>query len=365
MSDRLCAPGADRDGFDAGRLAPYLAQRLGHGAVQIVELIRFPRGSSRETWFVSARVAAERRAAPIELVIRRDFPGGSICPMPLQREYEIYRRLQGSAVPIAEVLWYENDPEAAGVQREFYVRRRIEGDWRIPHFHDPDPRYHGLRIAAAKEHLEKLALVHRCDWRQLGFDAVHTVPDSPADCAGALIEDIEQQLSDFQIEPFPLFYEMKEWLLDQTPPQPAAIVLLKGTNGYGEEVFQQGRIVAMSDWELSRLGDPAYDWAQMQDFSADIFDGDQQIWGLQQALDYYESISGIHVRTEAVEYYRKLLTLNILMFCHHSAVPVCDQRDLMARLCWPATEVVYRTQRNMIAALGLTTPAARVPGQMG
>ena len=44
----------------------------------------------------------------------------------------------------------------------------------------------------------------------------------------------------------------------------------KGTNGYGEEIFRDGRLVAMSDWELARIGDPAYDWAQIQGFVCDV-----------------------------------------------------------------------------------------------
>ena len=40
--------------------------------------------------------------------------------------------------------------------------------------------------------------------------------------------------------------------------------LLKGNNGIGEEIWPDGRIVALSDWELATIGDPALDWAFSQ-----------------------------------------------------------------------------------------------------
>ncbi len=216
-----------------------------------------------------------------------------------------------------------------------------------------------------REHVRKLALIHTCGWRALGFGDVFPVPDSPEDCPRTIIDSVEQDLAAFQIEPFPLFLEAREWLLDNPPSPAPRISLLKGTNGYGEEIFRDGEIVAMSDWELARLGDPAYDWAQLQDFAADVVVDGTLVWGLQPALDYYEEISGIHVEAASVAYYRKLYSLVMVMFCHNAAIPVVRGTDLMARLCWPSTEVLYRGQRMMAAMIGTGRPLPRVPGQLG
>jgi len=205
------------DGLTADYLERYLPQRLGCESVTVTELIKFPRGSSRETWFAVLDTVSGSDRQTQKLVFRRNFPGGSVCPMPLRTEYEVYARLQRSAVPVAEVLWYEDDAGALEGQREFYVRRHIEGSWEIPHLHDPDPQYNQMRIDIAKEHIGKLALIHQCDWRALGFGDLFDVPPSKADSARTVIDSIERQLAEFQIEPFPLFHEAREWLLDNEP----------------------------------------------------------------------------------------------------------------------------------------------------
>ncbi|MBI1179427.1 MAG: phosphotransferase [Alphaproteobacteria bacterium] len=353
------------DDLSTGFLERYLPARLGCGAVAVTGIVKFPRGSSRETWFVDCDLRRGAARETQQLVFRRDFPGGSVCPMPLRTEFDIYDRLKGSAVPVAEVLWYEDDPGLLEGQRPFYVRRHIEGDWQIPHFQDPDPRYDRLRIELGREHVRKLALIHTCDWQALGFGELFQVPASTRVCHEAIIESVERELAAFQIEPFPLFLEAKEWLLDNPPAPASRISLLKGTNGYGEEIFADGRIVAMSDWELARLGDPAYDWAQLQDFAADVVIDGELVWGLQPALDYYEEISGIRVDPASVQYYRMLYSLIMMMFCHNAAIPVVRGTDLMARLCWPSTEVLYRAQCMMAAMVGVGQPPARVPGQLG
>ena len=75
----------------------------------------------------------------------------------------MYEQLGHTAVPVARVLWWEDDP--AWAARPFYVREHVEGSWDISHYRDPDPRYDELRIEVSKEHARNLALVHQVDWR--------------------------------------------------------------------------------------------------------------------------------------------------------------------------------------------------------
>jgi len=351
----------DSDGLQRDFLERYLPRQFACDGVHVNEIIKFPRGSSRETWFVDCTLVKGSAREPQALVIRRDFPGGSVCPMPLRTEFEIYHRLQNSNVPVARTLWFEDDPQLLEGNREFYLREQVQGSWEIPHILDPDPQFADLRIAYAKEHIRNLALVHTCDWAGLGFGAIMDVPESAEACARSIIDSFERELSAFQIEPFPILAEAREWLLDHAPASAPRIALLKGTNGYGEEIFRDGKLVAMSDWELARIGDPAYDWAQMQDFAADIVVDGSKVWGLEQALAFYEAQCGIHIELAAVDYYRRLYSLIGMTFCHNAAIPVTRGTDLMARLCWPATEVLYRMKRTMAQTIGIAEPAA-APG---
>src|SRR4030095_16250119 len=108
-----------------------------------------------------------------------------------------------TAVPVARVLWWEDDP--AWAARPFYVRENLEGSWDIPHYRDPDPRYDELRIEVSKEHARKLALIHQVDWRAGGFDAKLPVPESATHAARDFIDNIAAQLESFRLEPIPLF----------------------------------------------------------------------------------------------------------------------------------------------------------------
>ena len=53
--------------------------------------------------------------------------------------------------------------------------------------------------------------------------------------------------------------EATYWLEEGIPPARTRLGLLKGNNGIGEEIWRDGRIVAMSDWELATIGDPSFD----------------------------------------------------------------------------------------------------------
>lgn len=331
-------------------LAVYLAHRFGPDTTLITAL-RYPRGSSRETWFVEYR--ASPASAAVKIVFRSDFPSGSTIPSSLEQEYFMYERLGHSAVPVARVLWWEDDPTWAA--RPFYVREHLEGSWEIPHYRDPDPAYDALRIEVSKEHTRKLALVHQVDWRALGLDQRLPVPPSEAQAGHAFIDAVAAQLEGFRAEPIPLFVAGADWLKARAPVAPR-LCLCKGTNGLGEEVFVDGTIVAMSDWEEAGIGDPASDFAFAQDFYSEIERDGRKIWGLEQALDYYHEVSGIRVTPAAVNYYRTVNFLKMLMYTHRAAVGTHSTPDASIRQAWTGTEVAYVAKRLMAATMGLSAP---------
>ena len=83
---------------------------------------RAARGVSRETWLVDAEVTRQGRTVLEGFAVRRDHDVGSVDPIPLRTEYEVYRRLADSAVPVARALWYEDDPSWRPDGRDAYVR---------------------------------------------------------------------------------------------------------------------------------------------------------------------------------------------------------------------------------------------------
>lgn len=331
-------------------LDEYIKYQFGEQA-ELVRQERFPRGSSRLTYFVEYRPEPDAETIPV--VFRGDFAGGSTIHSSLDLEYYIYERLGHTDVPVAKVLAWEDSPE--WTDRPFYIRQQIEGSWMVPNVDDPDPRYDDLRIEVAKEHLRKIAMVHQVDWKALGLDQRLPAPPDEQSAGRHFLDNLVNTLRDFQREPMPVINEALATFRRNLPTAPL-LVLCKGTNGRGEEVYRDGKIVAMSDWEEASIGDPAADFASMQDIYPTIVRDGETIWGLQQAIDYYNEVSGHGVTMENVQFYLSLRTFGAVLYGHKSAV-IMHNGNADIRQGWTGTEVFYLMKRMCGAAAGICEPA--------
>jgi aminoglycoside phosphotransferase (APT) family kinase protein len=313
--------------------------RAGAREVQVDRVDRLSRGVSRQTWTVDIRIDGR----PASYIVRRDHEAGSVIPTPLRLEYEVYRRLGPVGVPTARALWFEDDPDWQPDGRPAYVRERIDGDWHLPFLTDDSAEYDAQRIAVSKEHLDMLAILHTTDWEAAGFGELFAVPAGPQDCARNLIRANLRVLEQFQFEPSPAVAEGVAQLIERAPEDAPRISLCKGTNGHGEEVWSGGRIVAMSDWELACLADPAYDFALMQEMIPQIMRDGRRIWGLPEALAYYQGRTGIEVTVARIGFYKALYGLLQFIYAHHSGYLIRERgfRDL--RFLWTAWENSYRS----------------------
>ncbi|WP_009480545.1 phosphotransferase family protein [Rhodococcus sp. JVH1] len=316
--------------------------------ISVVSVERLTRGVSRQTWSLDALVDGTPRC----FIVRRDHETGAVIPTLLTTEYEVYRGLNDAPVPTARALWFEDDPQWQPDHRAAYVREKIAGDWYLPFIADGSPEHDERRIAASKEHLTQLARLHTADWQSLGFGEVFAVPKSPADCAANLIRDNLRRLAEYQFEPSPVLAEGVAQLLESAPRDVPRISLCKGTNGHGEEVWADGRIVAMSDWELACLGDPAYDFAQLQEMVPEIVRDGREVWGWDQALEFYREQSGIDVSLERIHYYRAVNGLLQFLYTHHSGSQVKQLGVTDLRFVWTAWENSFRSNIRLAQEYG-------------
>lgn len=336
--------------FSIAHVRSYLSERFGT-AVDVLDVQRFGRGVSRMTWFVTCRRPGEE---PERLAFRLDPPAGSIDPTVLAQEHFMYERLGHTEVPVARVLWWED--AGKWTDRPFYVRRAVDGSWNVPNFLTDDPQHDDWRIAISKEHMRALAKVHTVDWQGLGFDRYLPAPARPEDCGRNYANTALSQYQAVRRQAVPVVLEAIEWLRDNAPPAPR-ICLCKGTNGYGEEIFQDGRIVAMSDWEEASIGDPAADFAFMQYFAPEIERDGQNIWGLEKALAYYTSVSGIPVTLERVQFYGVIRAMRLIILAENCASHIHANPALAeVRMAWTSTEVGHVCRQGMLAAMGLREP---------
>lgn len=288
--------------MDEQAIARYLSYRLPAARdLRVTGLERVFPGISRETWLTDVEFEENGRKANRGFAFRIDTPGGSIVPLPLSYEYQVYQRLQGSSISIAKSCWYERDPQWLMDGREFYVREKVEGTVDIPHL--GDPAYKEMHIAMAKEHAEQMAKVHTLDWRKHRFLEMRElypewlIPKDESECARLDLELWERIFYEIQPEPYPAVAYVLAWLKEHCPQQSPRISLVKGNNGMTEEVWQGTKIVAMSDWELTHLGDPTEDWAWAS------AQGLGQLWELENIIGHYQKVSGIQIDPASLNYF--------------------------------------------------------------
>ncbi|WP_188713486.1 phosphotransferase family protein [Croceicoccus mobilis] len=337
------------DEFNGSWFAAYLANRSGH-TVDVVEFTRFTRGTSRQTWFARYRDDNGEH----QLTLRADHPAGAGDPTPLDREYECYRALGKTDIPHARALFWESDP--AKTPRPFYTRELVDGSWQVPGFGTDSDEAKRIQLEASREHMRALAKVHDADWRAAGFGELFGAPADEAQAAPFYLELLMRRFDEFGGEPQPLMHEAHAFLRANAPSA-ARISLCKGTNGLGEEVFRDGQIVAMSDWEESIVGDPASDLAMVQGFTEAIEIEGETVWDHEMAVDYYNTQARVPVSMDNVRYYQLARLFGRMVMFAFTTNVVRRSPNATVRQGWTTTEPQHVVRRVMAHALGLGPPA--------
>lgn len=334
--------------FSAEWFAAYLGGRTGR-PVEVTLFEKFTRGTSRQTWFAGWR-DGDGDGGAHEVVLRADHPAGAGDPTSLDQEHAVYARLGETGIPHARVLWFEADP--ALTPRPFYLRERIEGSWQVPGYTRQDDAGAAARLAAAQEHMRALARVHDADWQAAGFGDLLGAPVDTADAAPHYVRLQLDRLRQFGGEPQALLREVAEFLVANAPVA-SRISLCKGTNGLGEEVFADGRIVAMSDWEEVIVGDPASDLAMVQGFTEPIELGGEIVWDLERALAFYNAQARVAVPLANVRYYQLARMFGRMVMFAYTTTVVQRSPHATVRQSWTATEVQHWVRRALAGALGI------------
>jgi aminoglycoside phosphotransferase (APT) family kinase protein len=295
------------------RLESYLTGRLGE-PVRIADLTQAFPGLSRETWFVTLDYGGGQQAQSQpqrmqqrSLVVRADPPGGPFPPVPLEYEYKVYEHVARTAVPVPKPLWFDAAADPAD-GRPLFVREMVDGSTLLPGLDDPTPAAAQRRKRVAFEHAEKLALLHKVDWKSVGFGSFMDEPDSAEDAPRRELQKWWRVWEQVRTAPFPIVTEALHWFADHLPPRAASVSLCKGQNGIGEEIWRDDRIVAMCDWELANIGDPCQDFALSQ--------GMLKLHDRDEIIAHYEQAVGFSLPADNIAYYivwnafKSLLALN-------------------------------------------------------
>jgi len=314
-------------------------------------------GFSNDTLLFDLVCREDGRETRRELVVRIEPGGLRVFPhYDLGEQFRVLRALACTDVPVPEVLWHEDDPRVLGAP--FYVMVRVEG--RIP---SDTPPYHAegwlAELAPAERTrlwwsgIEILARIHRLDWRSL-----RVVPDARpgASPLRAQLEDYRKFLDwAAQGRRHPASEAGLAWLERCAPAPPEPTALCWGDARLGNLIFRDGRCVAVLDWEMVTLGNPAQDlawWLFFDDHHSEGC-GLPRLSGFpspEQTVARYESLAGRGV--EHLAYYDVFAAFRFSVIMIRVATQLADAGLLPPDSDFGANNICTRMLEERLARVG-------------
>ena len=239
------------------RIAGYIATRLpGASGVSVTALARISGGASRETYrlrlaYVDA--AGDRVERP--LILRRD-PPASLIDTERRIEFFAYKAFHGSAVPVPEMLWLEEESDA--LDYPFFIAEELTGFESGPMALLAEP-YASRREQLGLRKWTILGEISRADPEALGLTEVME-PVTPDACWRRELDYWEGVLDADAVEPEPIIRAAIRWLRANPPPPAQKISVVHGDYRTGNFLYDaEGEIHGILDWEMAHLGDPLED----------------------------------------------------------------------------------------------------------
>lgn len=249
-------------------------------------------------------------------VVLRHAPGSDtrlFFEYDLSRQFLVQRALQGSGAPVPEPLWLDADGRWLGVPG--YVMVAASGT--APH---PSAFLKGPLAEASPEDRERmigevmksLVSIHQTDLRARGLeDFVMKAPGtSPLERCINWYWTTWEWVHAAQYE---TLVPIRKWLLENIPEGEPE--LMHGDCSLHNYLFEDGRLTAVLDWEMSSLGRAEADLALQtvgnQLFAAPIDSGMPRPPSEQEWLAYYVKAGGRPPRD--FEYFKKLAAYMIIV----------------------------------------------------
>lgn len=298
----------DRD-LDKTRIAleEWLADRMPDADGVTVSTLEVPGGTgfSNETLLFDVSSRGEDAGGGDRvrsLVARLQTPEATVFPdLDVTKQARVIDAIgTHSDVPVPEIYWVEEDPGVLGTP--FFVMEKVEGT--IP---SDVPSYNEVGFVADMDALarrklwesaiDKMARVHRVDWRAAGLAFL----DEPQFGAAGL----EQHLSYLRRyyewavgdHPFPVAERAWRWIEANKPSEEPPVGLCWGDARLSNMIFSGTECVSVLDWEMVLLGAPERDlawWLYFDRFSAEGY-GVPRLEGLpdrEESIDHYEARLG-------------------------------------------------------------------------
>lgn len=241
------APVREAQRFDEAALGRYLSDKL-PGFGPDLKIHQFKGGQSNPTFHLAT-------AGGKDYVLRKR-PKGKLLPSAhaVDREFRVLKALQGSAVPVPEMVHFCDDDRVIGT--DFYLMDYLPG--RILR----DPLLPGMgvdeRQAIYQSMNDTLAALHNVDWQAAGLAGYGRT-------GGYIARQIALWTRQYQASKtteVPAMDKLMAWLPDNIPAE-GTTSIAHGDFRIENLMFHETepRVIAVLDWELSTLGHPLSDLA--------------------------------------------------------------------------------------------------------
>ena len=240
------------------RVAAYIAGRMPDASdVTVSGLERISGGASRETYRfrLSYRQGGKRHER--RLILRRD-PPASLIDTERRIEFAAYRAFHGSAVPVPEMLWLEE--QDAALDHPFFIAEELAGFQAAPQLLFAGG-YEAVLPRLAERKWTILGEIAKADPAALGLTGVMEAPALDA-CWRRELDHWEHVFDTDEAEPQPIARAAIRWLRANPPPPAQKLSVVHGDYRTGNFLYDEaGEIHGVLDWEMAHLGDPLEDLA--------------------------------------------------------------------------------------------------------
>jgi aminoglycoside phosphotransferase (APT) family kinase protein len=270
-------------------------EEVGGGRLTLAD--RKPGGARKEAWFVDL---AQPDGTVAELFLRydRSDPETTKDPWTLHREAGVYLALAGTNVPVPHVLGVHHTLQAM-------LSERVAGESWFSRITEP-----AEQEATARDFMTKLAELHRLDPALLHLPGL-AAPTTAADAVRHELSEWDGLLAARGGEPDPALAFTLDWLRRNIPDYDGPVVLVQGDTGPGNFMFEDGRVVAVVDWEFAHFGDPMDDIAWLS-----LRASQEPFTDFPTRLREYEALTGNAVDEGRVRYYQVMAEAKLQVISH-------------------------------------------------
>ncbi len=222
------------------------------GAV-VSDVRRVGGGASKEQFFFTLSEAGKNE----QFLLRMD-PGMAITETDRAREFVLMQAMK-DRVPVPEAVWIDNDAEyfpqpaailrvVGGVTKPSGSGHKVSGlgTWLGQE----------IRTKLRDQFLDHLVAIHAYDWRANPLERFDIPNGDPKQAARWTFNYWHELWKIDEGETRPIFALADQWLADNLPDT-AELVVTHGDYRTGNYLFDEesGKITALLDWELARIGD--------------------------------------------------------------------------------------------------------------